>query len=120
MRLGDTLTFDIAGTPVSATVTSLRKVDWDTFNVNFFVIAPPGMLEQHPASYVTSFHLPPGNSALLAALVREFPNVVLIDVAQVPGQVQKMMDQVARQLQFIFFTLLAGSRCSAPRSRAPG
>jgi putative ABC transport system permease protein len=109
MKLGDTLTFDVAGTPVSARVTSLRKVDWDTFNVNFFVIAPPGMLEPHPATFVTSFHLPPGNAALLVGLVREFPNFVLIDVAQVMAQVQRMMDEVARAVQFIFlFTLLAG------------
>ena len=109
MKLGDTLTFDVAGSRVSARVTSLRKVDWDTFNVNFFVIAPPGVLEPYPATFVTSFHLPPGNAALLASLVREFPNFLLIDVAQVLGQVQRMMDQVARAVQFIFlFTLLAG------------
>lgn len=109
MKLGDVLTFDVAGVPVAARITSLRKVDWDSFNVNFFVIAPPGVLESHPATYVTSFHLPPGNIELLTGIVREFPNLLLIDVAQVLAQVQKMMDQVARAVQFIFlFTLLAG------------
>ncbi|MGZ5127468.1 MAG: ABC transporter permease, partial [Burkholderiales bacterium] len=109
IHLDDVLTFDIAGEAVSARVTSLRKVDWDSFNVNFFVVGPPGMLEQHPATFVTSFYLPPANSMLLASLVREFPNVLLIDVAQVMSQVQTMMDQVARAVQFIFlFTLLAG------------
>jgi putative ABC transport system permease protein len=109
MKMGDALTFDVAGTPVTANVTSLRKVDWDSFNVNFFVIAPPGVIDSQPATYVTSFHLPQGNAALLATLVREFPNVLLVDVAQVMGQVQRMMDQVARAVQFIFlFTLLAG------------
>jgi putative ABC transport system permease protein len=109
MKLGDTLTFDVAGTPVSARITSLRQVDWDTFNVNFFVVAPPGMLESYPATFVTSFYLPAGNQALLGGIVRAFPNFVLIDIEQVLGQVQKMMDQVARAVQFIFiFTLLAG------------
>jgi putative ABC transport system permease protein len=109
IRLGDVLTYDVAGTTVSAAVTSLRKVDWDSFNVNFFVVAPPGLLDDHPASYVTSFYLPPGNAELLNALVQAFPNFLLIDVAQVMTQVKKMMDQVARAVQFVFlFTLLAG------------
>ena len=109
IAMGDTLTFDIAGAKVEARVTSLRKVDWDTFNVNFFVIASPGVLEPYPATYVTSFHLPAGKAEVIADLVREFPNLLLIDIAQILGQVQKMMDQVARAVQFIFvFTLLAG------------
>jgi len=109
VKLGDRLTFDIAGTPVSATVTSLRKVDWDSFNVNFFLIAPPGLLEGQPVSYVTSFHLPPRSAELLNALVKQFPNLLVIDVAQVMAQVQKMMMQVSKAIQFVFlFTLLAG------------
>jgi putative ABC transport system permease protein len=109
MRLGDALTFDVAGERVEARVTSLRKVDWDSFNVNFFVLAPPGMLERYPLTYVTSFYLPPGDARLLSELVREFPNLLVIDVAQVLAQVQVMMDQVARAVQFIFlFTLVAG------------
>jgi putative ABC transport system permease protein len=109
VKLGDKLTFDIAGTPVSATVTSLRKVDWDSFNVNFFLIAPPGLLEKQPVSHVTSFHLPPRNNELLNTLIKQFPNLLVIDVAQVMAQVQKMMTQVSRAVQFVFlFTLLAG------------
>jgi putative ABC transport system permease protein len=109
IRMGDVLTFDIAGTPVSATVTSLRSVDWDSFNVNFFVVAPPGLLESYPATYVSSFHLPRGEITVLNALVKSFPNVVLIDIAQVLAQVQRMMDQAALAVQFVFlFTLVAG------------
>ena len=109
IRMGDVLKFDIAGTPVSARVTSLRSVDWDTFNVNFFVVAPPGLFEGHPATYATSFHLPRGETALLNALVKAFPTIVLIDVAQTLGQVQRMMDQAALAVQFVFlFTLAAG------------
>jgi putative ABC transport system permease protein len=109
IRLNDVLTFDVAGEQVNARVTSLRKVDWDTFNVNFFVLAPPGVLDRYPTTFVTSFYLPPANATLLGALIREFPNFLLIDVAQVMSQVQTMMDQVARAVQFIFlFTLLAG------------
>ncbi|MGH6629149.1 MAG: ABC transporter permease, partial [Burkholderiales bacterium] len=109
IRMGDALTFDIAGAAVTATVTSLRSVDWDSFNVNFFVVAPPGLLEGYPASYVTSFLLPAGRVEALNALVKAFPNIVLIDVAQVLSQVQRMMDQAALAVQFVFlFTLAAG------------
>jgi len=109
VKLGDVLTFDSAGSPFSAEVTSLRKVNWDSFNVNFFLVAPPGLLEQQPVSYVSSFYLPPGNVGLLNALVKQFPNFLLIDVAQVLNQVQAMITQVSRAVQFVFlFTLLAG------------
>lgn len=109
IRLGDVLTFDIAGERVAAAVTSLRKVDWDSFNVNFFVVAPPGLLERYRATYISSFYLPPGNLDLLNALVQTFPNLLLIDIARIMSQVQRMMDQVARAVQFVFlFALLAG------------
>ena len=107
--IGDKLTFDAAGNTFTAEITSLRKVDWDSFNVNFFVVAPPGLMERYPVSYVTSFYLPPGNVELLNALVKQFPNFLLIDVAQVLGQVQGMITQVSRAVQFVFlFTLMAG------------
>jgi putative ABC transport system permease protein len=109
VRVGDRLTFDAAGSSFSAEVTSLRKVDWDSFNVNFFVVAPPGLIERFPASYVSSFYLPPGQLELLNAMVRQFPNLLLIDVAQVLSQVQTMITQVSRAVQFVFlFTLMAG------------
>jgi len=109
VRIGDVLTYDIAGSTVTATVTSLRTVDWDTFNVNFFVVSPPGLLEAYPATYVTSFRLPGGQVATLNALVKAFPNIVLIDIAQALAQVQGMMEQAALAVQFVFlFTLVAG------------
>lgn len=109
VKIGDRLSFDAAGSSFTAEVTSLRKVDWDSFNVNFFLVAPPGLLEDKPLSYVSSFYLPPGNVELLNALVKQFPNFLLIDVAQVLQQVQKMIAQVSRAVQFVFlFTLMAG------------
>ena len=106
---GDTVTYDIAGTRLKAEIVSLRKVGWDSFRVNFFVIAPPGVLEKFPASYVTSLHLAPERSVLLDALVKRFPNLLVIDVAAILGQVQRMMDQVVRAIEFVFlFSIAAG------------
>jgi putative ABC transport system permease protein len=109
LRLGDRLTYDVAGVRVEAQNTSLREVQWDSFRVNFFVIAAPSLLASHPATYITSFHLPPHDSAVANALVQRFPNVVVIDVASLLAQVQAMIGQVSRAISFIFvFTLAAG------------
>jgi putative ABC transport system permease protein len=109
IHVGDTLTYDIAGSVFSAKVTSLRKVNWDSFRVNFFVVTPPGVLEQYPASYVTSFYLPSTHVELTNQLVKEFPNLLVLDVAAILTQVQRMIEQVTKAVEFVFlFTLLAG------------
>ena len=109
IKLGDRLTYDIAGVPVSGWVTSLRKVEWDSMRVNFFVIAPPALLQAQAASYITSFHLPTGQEAMLNRLVRAFPNFTVIDVAAIMNDVRAIMARVSDAVTFIFlFTLLAG------------
>jgi putative ABC transport system permease protein len=109
IHLGDRLVYDIGGERLEGTVSSLRKVEWDSFHVNFFVVTPPGVLEPFPMSYVTSFHLPADHSAALDTLVKRFPNFVVIDVASILTQIQQIMDQVVRAVEFVFlFGLLAG------------
>ncbi|SEP19079.1 ABC transporter permease [Nitrosovibrio sp. Nv6] len=109
IEVGDTMTYDVAGTPFSAKVTSLRKVNWDSFRVNFFVVTPPGVLENYPASYVTSFHLPPEQIEVTNELIKAFPNLLVLDVANIISQVQKVIEQVTNAVEFVFlFTLLAG------------
>ncbi len=109
VKIGDTLTYDIAGSRFTAPVTSLRKVEWDSFRANFFVIASPGVLESYPASYITSFHLPSGNEAVVNGLVRQFPNLSVIDLTAIMSQVRVITNQVADAVSFVFlFTLAAG------------
>ncbi len=109
LEVGDELTFDIAGTRIAARITSLRRLDWDSMRVNFFVIAPPGVLESFPASYITSFHLPPHSNGTVDALVRAFPNVTVIDVEALLRQLNGIFDQVARAIGAVFgFALAAG------------
>lgn len=109
IELGDELTYEVAGSHFTATVTSLRNVDWETFQVNFFVVTPPGLIEHFPASYITSFHMPPAKNHVMHELVRTFPNFLVIDVAVVVEQVQTMISQVSKAIEFVFlFTLLAG------------
>ena len=109
LKLGDRLAYDIAGNRVEATITSLRKLDWDSMRVNFFVMTPPGVLDNFPASYITSFHLPPDKTIVIAELVRAFPNLTVIDVAALVRQLHATIDQVARAVQLVFgFAVLAG------------
>ncbi len=109
LRVGDELTYDIAGSAFSARIDNLRKVDWDTFRVNFFVLVPPGLLDQYPASYITSFYVSPAQASVMHELVRAFPNLLVVDVAIVIGQVQQMIRQVSQAIEFVFvFTMLAG------------
>jgi len=109
INLGDTLTYDVAGTPFTARVANLRKVQWDSMQVNFFIIAAPGMLEDFPASYITSFHIPADKAQSANALIKKFPNLLLIDIEDMIEQVRNIMDQIAQTLSAVFlFTLLSG------------
>lgn len=107
--LGDELRFSIGGETVSARVSNLRKLEWDSMRVNFFVLMPPGVLDPAQASYITSFHLAPGRPAFAAALTERFPNLTLIDIGVLLEQLRTVMTQISQAVQFVFlFTLLAG------------
>ena len=109
IRLGDRLRFAVAGQNVEGTVTSLRSVEWDSFRANFFVVFPPGVLDDYPATWMTSFHLPAGQKPLLAQLVRQYPSVTVLDVEALMGKVREIMDRVIVAVEYVFlFTLAAG------------
>lgn len=109
IAVGDTLTFDVGGTRFTAPVTSLRKVEWDSFKPNFFVIADPPLLEREPASWITSFHLPATREDVVTGLVQRFPNVSVIDLTAMMEQFRRITDQVSRAVEFVFlFAIAAG------------
>lgn len=109
LKLNDELTFEIAGHRIAARITSLRKLDWDSMRVNFFVIGTPGLLADQPASYITSFHLPDDREEVVTSAVRRFPNITVIDVASLLRQVETATDQAARAIEAIFgFAVVAG------------
>ena len=109
LKLGDRLRWRIADREIETEITSLRTVEWDSFRANFFVVTPPGLLEDYPATFITSFHLPGESRELLAQLVREFPNITLIDVDALMTKVRTIMDRVNLSIQYVFlFTLFAG------------
>ena len=109
IKLGDKLKFKIAGLDVEGPVTSLRQVKWDDFHVNFFYLASPVLLEDYPATYITSFYLASNRRELLADIVRSFPSVTVIDVDALMTQVRGIMDHATLGIEYVFgFTVLAG------------
>ena len=109
LALGDELGFDIAGETVSATITSFRTVEWDSFSPNFFMVFSPGVLEPYPATYITSMYVEETERGVVLDLMRAFPSVTAIDLDAVLGQVRDVMDKAALAVQAVFiFTLLAG------------
>ncbi|MFT7723347.1 MAG: ABC transporter permease [Roseateles sp.] len=108
LKLGDTLAFDIAGQPVQGRITSLRKVDWSSMRVNFFVLFEAAELPELPATQIAAYRMPAG-SRLDRDLARQFPNLTVIDVSAQLNQVQGVLDQVIQAVQFLFgFTLATG------------
>src|SRR5205814_9432988 len=90
-------------------ITSRRRLRWDSMKVNFFVIAPPRLLEKFPTSYISAFRVPPGKERAINALVAKFPNVTPVDVGALLRQAQAVVDQLIAAVQFIFlFALGAG------------
>ena len=120
LKLGDSLRFDIAGQTSEARITSLRKVDWGSMHVNFFVMYPVAQLAADmPVSFISAFRAPEPAPQTASgqgrppsfdnALVKAFPNITNVDMSSTLAQVQGVLDQVIRAVEFLFgFTLAAG------------
>ena len=118
LKLGDAMTFDMGGQLNTATITSLRKVDWGSLRVNFFVMFPVASVPDVPVSFISAFRAPVAAVALPGQprpqsfdnqLVRQFPNITNVDMTSTLAQVQRVLDQVIRAVEFLFgFTLAAG------------
>ena len=108
LKLGDRLQFDVAGVQTDARITSLRKVDWGSMRANFFVIYPVDQLPDVPLTYMAAFK-GPNQKGFDNALVQQFPNITSVDMRATLQQVQNVIDQVIRAVEFLFaFTLAAG------------
>jgi putative ABC transport system permease protein len=110
VRLGDTLTFDIQGVPVTARVTSLRHVDWRSLTSNFFVIFSPGALDGAPSTFIATVGArPEQENRLQSAVVGAFPNVTAIPIREVLERLGAMLDQIALAVRLVAaFSIGAG------------
>jgi putative ABC transport system permease protein len=109
LKLGDSLTFDVAGETQTATVSSVRKVKWDSFQPNFFLIFAPGLLDGTQGTYMTAVHMDAREPKVIAELVRQFPSVSVFNVDDLLGQVRSIIEKALAAVQSVFlFTLMAG------------
>jgi putative ABC transport system permease protein len=111
VSIGDEMVMDVQGVPVQARVTSLRKVDWSRFNLNFFMVFPPGVLEDAPGFNVVTTKVPDGASsgALQRSLVQQFPNVSAIDLTLILETVRNILEKISGVISVLAgCTVLAG------------
>ena len=109
IAVGDTLGFNVGGEDVDVRVTSLRFVEWDSMQPNFFVMLSPGLTEELPQTYIASVFIPPEKRRILSDFVREFPGVTLLDLEVILSQVRMIIERASMAVQYVFlFTLLAG------------
>ena len=108
--MGDQLTFNIGSEIVTVEVTSIRTVNWQTMQPNFFFVLHPMAMEAFRASYITSFYLPPERKPELTRLMAPFASVTMFDVDARINQVRSIIDQVSAAIEFILIlVLVAGS-----------
>jgi putative ABC transport system permease protein len=107
LQLGDRLSFSIGGLNREAVVTSLREVDWNNFQPNFYMIFQPGTLQNLPVTYLTSFYLPPNQEQQLVELSRAFPAVPLLQVEALLEQLRSILAQVTLAIEFVLLFVLA-------------
>lgn len=109
VSVGDTMRFDVAGRQVDVTVSGLRTVRWDSFEVNFFALLSPVALGNASASYITSLHIPQEAGWLKREIVQAWPNVTVFDIGVIVAQVRQMLERAVSAVQLLFaFTLCAG------------
>ena len=109
LSLDDRIEFDIAGERLEVVVTSLRSVQWDSFNPNFFMVFPPELMADYPRTYISSVYVDRSRRGDVLELVRSYPSVTVIDIEAAINQVRDVMNQAALAVQYVFlFALGAG------------
>ena len=110
MGVGDEVVFEVAGQPVPVKITSVRQVDWDSMEPNFFAVLSTAALKDQPQTFITSFHLPADKVPVTQSLIRQFPNLTIFDVGALLAQLQSVLDRVSVAIQGLFvFAILAGA-----------
>ncbi len=109
VKLGDSLSFQAADKKFKASVSNIRKVQWDSFQPNFYIIFPPKVISDYPHNFISSFYLPADKKEIINKLVRQFPGLTVIEVDAIMEQVKVILDQVTLAVEYVMlFVLIAG------------
>ena len=110
LKVGDTMSFDVGEGAINARVGSIRKVDWTSFRVNFFLLFDPAHASSLPHTWIASYYLPRGHTEALAQLSRDYGNLSLVDVDAMLDRVRDIVNQVSGAVRWVLgFSLLAGA-----------
>lgn len=105
--LGDRIGFQVGSEPFEATVTSIRQLDWQSFNPNFWLVFPPRLLAPYPATFMTSFYLQPEEKPFLNGFIRQFPTVTVVEMDVVVEQVRGIISQVSAAVELVLGVIMA-------------
>jgi len=106
LTLGQSLTFNVAGTPRKAILSNLREVDWSSMQPNFFFVFSQPMAEANSASYMASVYIAPQDRSKLGPLLRQQPTISMLDVDQILQQVQRVVAQLSLAVESILVMVL--------------
>ncbi|MGF1638591.1 MAG: ABC transporter permease [Cyclobacteriaceae bacterium] len=111
VKLGDQITFNVQGVLLNTEVKSIRAVDWSRAQLNFTIVFPLGVLENAPQFRVLSTNVPDESSSatLQKEMVRDFPNVTIIDIRQILTLIERILEKISWLINFMaFFSILTG------------
>jgi putative ABC transport system permease protein len=109
LAIGDKIVFMIAGQELELTISSIRRINWDSFQPNFFMVLSPGALDKMPTTYVASLRLQEQQESVLVSLVRKHPSISVIDIDAILQQIRGIIEKASLAVQAVFiFTLAAG------------
>nr|MBV6628754.1 FtsX-like permease family protein [Oceanococcus sp. HetDA_MAG_MS8] len=125
LTLDSTLSLDFAGQRRQYTVTSIRDVQWDSLQPNFFLLVPPAALPQDQASWITAYYQPPEKAGLDRKLAQSMPNLTILNLDSLIAEIRQITARALLALQIVFgFTLVSGAllvlvmlRASVPQRR---
>ena len=106
LRLGQELTFNIAGVEKKAVLSNLRDVDWSSMQPNFFFVFSEPLVEANSASYMASVYIAPADRPKLGPLLRQQPTISMLDVDQILQQVQRVVAQLSLAVESILVMVL--------------